>query len=164
MTVVLVKIVGDWFEGREVVTALAILMNSWPVGIAIGLWSQGAMAETWGWQTVFLTAGVGSAVGFLLVRAVADEAEILTLGVAPDRRRVGVGGSLLSAATRFLMEQGVRRLFLEVAVDNDAARRLYEARGFATVGRRPAYLPGPAGARDALVMACALDGGPKSGR
>ncbi len=57
MTVVLVKIVGDWFEGREVVTALAILMNSWPVGIALGQVSQGALAEAWGWQTVFGVAG-----------------------------------------------------------------------------------------------------------
>ena len=70
ITVVMVKIVGDLFEGREVVTAMAVLMNSWPVGITIGLWSQGALAETWGWQAVFLTAGIGSFVGMLLVAAV----------------------------------------------------------------------------------------------
>ena len=67
ITVIMVKIVGDLFEGREVVTAMAILMNSWPVGITIGLWSQGALAEAWGWQAVFLTAGIGSFVGMLLV-------------------------------------------------------------------------------------------------
>jgi predicted MFS family arabinose efflux permease len=67
ITVVMVKIVGDLFEGKEVVTAMAILMNSWPVGIAIGLYTQGAMAEAWGWQAVFLTAGIGSFVGMLLV-------------------------------------------------------------------------------------------------
>ncbi|MGB0570798.1 MAG: CynX/NimT family MFS transporter [Alphaproteobacteria bacterium] len=67
ITVVMVKIVGDLFEGREVVTAMAVLMNSWPVGIAIGLYTQGAMAEAWGWQAVFLTAGIGSFVGMLLV-------------------------------------------------------------------------------------------------
>ena len=70
ITVIMVKIVGDLFEGKEVVTAMAILMNSWPVGIAIGLWSQGALAETWGWQAVFLVAGIGSFVGMLLVVAV----------------------------------------------------------------------------------------------
>ncbi len=67
VTVVMVKIVGDLFEGKEVVTAMAILMNSWPVGITIGLFTQGAMAEAWGWQAVFLTAGIGSLVGMLLV-------------------------------------------------------------------------------------------------
>jgi predicted MFS family arabinose efflux permease len=67
ITVIMVKIVGDLFEGREVVTAMAILMNSWPVGIVIGLWTQGALAEAWGWQAVFLTAGIGSFVGLALV-------------------------------------------------------------------------------------------------
>ncbi|MDA0787018.1 MAG: MFS transporter [Proteobacteria bacterium] len=67
ITVVMVKIVGDLFEGKEVVTAMAVLMNSWPVGIALGLYTQGAMAEAWGWQAVFLTAGIGSFVGMLLV-------------------------------------------------------------------------------------------------
>ena len=67
ITVLMVKIVGDLFEGREVVTAMAILMNSWPVGIALGLYTQGAMAEAWGWQAVFLTAGIGSFAGMLLI-------------------------------------------------------------------------------------------------
>jgi predicted MFS family arabinose efflux permease len=67
ITVIMVKIVGDLFEGREVVTAMALLMNSWPVGIVIGLWSQGALAEAWGLDAVFLTAGIGSFAGLLLV-------------------------------------------------------------------------------------------------
>ncbi len=67
ITVIMVKIVGDLFQGREVVTAMAILMNSWPVGIVIGLWTQGAMAEAWGVEAVFLTAGIGSGFGLLLV-------------------------------------------------------------------------------------------------
>jgi len=67
ITVTMVKLVGDLFEGREVVTAMAILMNSWPVGIALGLWTQGLIAEAWGWNAVFLVAGFGSLAGLLLV-------------------------------------------------------------------------------------------------
>lgn len=67
ITVTMVKLVGDLFEGREVVTAMAILMNSWPVGIALGLWTQGVIAEIWGWNAVFLVAGFGSLAGLLLV-------------------------------------------------------------------------------------------------
>jgi predicted MFS family arabinose efflux permease len=67
LTVVMVKLVGDLFEGKEVVTGMAILMNSWPVGIAIGLWTHGALAEAWGWQAVFLAAGIGSFAGMALV-------------------------------------------------------------------------------------------------
>lgn len=67
LTVLATKIVADWFSGREIVTALAILMNSWPVGIALGLVSQGAIAEAWGWQAVFLSTGFVCLGGVALV-------------------------------------------------------------------------------------------------
>lgn len=67
LTVLATKIVADWFTGREIVTALAILMNSWPVGIALGLVSQGAIAEAWGWQAVFLSTGFVCLGGVALV-------------------------------------------------------------------------------------------------
>ncbi len=67
ITVLMTKIVADWFSGREIVTALAILMNSWPVGIAVGLVSQGAIAEAWGWQAVFLSTGLACLGGMGLV-------------------------------------------------------------------------------------------------
>jgi len=71
LTVLVTKIVADWFSGREIVTALAILMNSWPVGIALGLVSQGAIAEAWGWQAVFLSTGFACLAGMGLVALVA---------------------------------------------------------------------------------------------
>ncbi|MEK9661942.1 MAG: MFS transporter, partial [Alphaproteobacteria bacterium] len=70
MTVVLVKLVGDWFEGREIVTALAILMNSWPVGIALGQVTQGALGEAHGWQTAFAVSGAWALSGALLIAVV----------------------------------------------------------------------------------------------
>ena len=82
ITVTMVKLVGDLFEGREVVTAMAILMNSWPVGIALGLWTQGLIAEVWGWRAVFLIAGFGSLAGLMLV-AFAYRAPVRDVGSAP---------------------------------------------------------------------------------
>ena len=72
LTVLVTKIVADWFSGREIVTALAILMNSWPVGIALGLVSQGAIAEAWGWQAVFLSTGFVCLVGMGMVALVSQ--------------------------------------------------------------------------------------------
>jgi MFS family permease len=37
LNVVMTKMVVDWFAGHEVSTAMAIFINSWPVGIALGL-------------------------------------------------------------------------------------------------------------------------------
>lgn len=95
--------------------------------------------------------------GFILIRAVADEAEILTLAVAPDFRRHGVAARLLEEACRMLRAGGTHRLFLEVADDNAAARGLYEKHGFIAAGRRAKYYErAGAGSVDAVIMALAL--------
>ncbi len=91
--------------------------------------------------------------GFILVRAVVGEAEILTLAVAPAARRAGLGRALVEAAASEAGVAGAETLFLEVAVDNAAALALYRATAFEAVGRRKAYYPRPGGARvDALVL------------
>ena len=95
--------------------------------------------------------------GFILIRAVADEAEILTLAVAPPHRRQGIGALLLGEAGEMLRSGGTRRLFLEVAADNPAARALYTRYGFLVTGRRAGYYDrGPAPRADALVMTLEL--------
>lgn len=88
--------------------------------------------------------------GFVLARQAADEAEFLTLAVAPAWRRQGVGRRLVEDCLAALARALVGRVFLEVAADNAAARGLYGALGFQPVGRRRDYY-GPG--RDALVLA-----------
>lgn len=92
-------------------------------------------------------------VGLVLWRAVADEAEILTICILPERRRTGLGRVLLAAATAEISKAGARRLLLEVAIDNDAAIALYGGSGFVRAGLRKAYYRRPAGAVDALILA-----------
>ncbi|WP_353650595.1 ribosomal protein S18-alanine N-acetyltransferase [Nakamurella sp. A5-74] len=76
-----------------------------------------------------------------------EEAEVQTIGVHPDLQGQGLGARLLDD---LLAVAGRRRVLLEVRVDNDPARRLYERRGFARIGlRRGYYRPSNA---DALVM------------
>lgn len=55
------------------------------------------------------------------------------LFVHPDKRRLGVGRSLMNAAIEHARATGYRRVELETAVDNVSAQRLYESLGF-TVG------------------------------
>ena len=90
---------------------------------------------------------------FILCRAIAGEAEILTLAVAPPARRRGLARALVDAAAGAARMAGAQALFLEVADDNAPAIGLYEAAGFSRAGlRRGYYHRGPAGAADALVM------------
>ena len=96
--------------------------------------------------------------GLILVRTIAGEAEILTVGVRAELRGAGVGRRLLEAALESARADGAESVFLEVAEDNPNARRLDAGRGFEEVGRRPACYPRPgAGAVDALVLRRALN-------
>ena len=90
---------------------------------------------------------------FILCRAVAGEAEILTLAVDPAARRRGLARALVDAAAGAARMAGADVMFLEVAHDNLPAIGLYEAAGFARVGlRRGYYDRGLAPAADAIVM------------
>jgi len=90
--------------------------------------------------------------GFALFRVAADEAELLTIAVAPWDRRLGLGAALLEACTRGAALAGAARMFLEVAEGNAAACALYARAGFTECGRRRGYYETPAGREDALVL------------
>ena len=89
--------------------------------------------------------------GFVLSRRVSDEAEILSLAVAPDGRGRGYARLLLMHHLQDLSLQGVRAVHLEVEEGNAPALALYRRLGFREIGRRPAYYAKPDGA-----YACAL--------
>ncbi len=91
--------------------------------------------------------------GFILIRVVVDEGEVLTLAVIPSARRQGLARRLLDQAANTAASRGAASLFLEVAADNAPAIGLYRAAGFVSVGRRANYYARPASLPiDALVL------------
>ena len=117
-------------------------------------WDAGAFESLLGQPGVFAHDAPD---GFILLRVVADEAEVLTLAVRPAARRRGVGARLVEEGGRLAAARGATRLFLEVAADNDAALALYRRAGFTDAGRRPGYYARPEGGRqDALILALNL--------
>jgi predicted MFS family arabinose efflux permease len=64
-TIYLTKMVADWFSGKELATAMGLLVMSWPLGIALGQVSQVWIAIHFGWRSVFVLAALYSAVGAL---------------------------------------------------------------------------------------------------
>jgi [ribosomal protein S18]-alanine N-acetyltransferase len=77
--------------------------------------------------------------GFIMSRMAADEAEILSVAIAPNRRGRGLSRLLLDFHLRNLAGRGVRAVLLEVDEQNEPARRLYGRAGFREVGRRQGY-------------------------
>jgi ribosomal-protein-alanine N-acetyltransferase len=119
-------------------------------------WPEEAFASLLSREEVFAVLGATgadrAAQGLVLMRAVAEEAEVLTICVASEARRDGLGRSLLIEACKIARARGADHLFLEVAETNAAATRLYHKLGFKTVGRRRAYYRQAEDAADALVM------------
>lgn len=96
-------------------------------------------------------------VGYVLGQVMADEAEILSLGVAPELQRRGLGRLLVQGLIRAVKKAEARTLFLEVAADNAAAVQLYSKLSFTETGRRKAYYARNDGsAVDALTMSVIL--------
>lgn len=95
--------------------------------------------------------------GFAIGRQAGPEAELITLAVAPERRRRGIARALLAELESGLSEAGAEEIFLEVAATNDAARSLYRHAGYREVGRRPGYYAQPGRASvDAIMLSKAI--------
>ena len=88
------------------------------------------------WLT--LAKAEGEVVGFALVRAIIDEAELLLIAVDPACRRRGVAGALMRSMLAECRGRGVRRVHLEVRANNPAVA-LYAAHGFTKAGERRGY-------------------------
>lgn len=92
----------------------------------------------------------GRVVAYAATWIVADQAELGDIAVEAGLRDRGIGTTLLETVLSEMEAVGVRELFLEVRVSNEAAQRLYARHGFEQVGRRPGYYSEPR--EDALVL------------
>ncbi len=66
---------------------------------------------------------------------------LMSLWVAPEARRQGVGSALVEAVTEWARASGLRRLLLDVGEANTAAISLYTSKGFVPTGEYGALPP-----------------------
>jgi len=120
-------------------------------------WTHGnfadALAAGYGAWVLRESAHPHRLLGFAVLMAAPDVAHVLTIAVARDAQRRGLGRRLLRHCEAHAREQNVPGLLLEVRVSNKAARAFYEHAGFAQIGLRRGYYPMQNGQReDALVL------------
>jgi len=70
--------------------------------------------------------------GFILAEANPPLAHIITLDVAEEQRRKGVGTSLLAEIEQHFRYHGVHSVLLETAVDNERAIAFWQYHGYRT--------------------------------
>jgi MFS family permease len=67
MNILLVKITADWFDGREMTTAMAVMLTAWPVGLGMATATLGGLALATSWRTALVVASGAAALGLVLV-------------------------------------------------------------------------------------------------
>ena len=92
----------------------------------------------------------GRVIAYLLGRLIAPEGEIYRIAVTKEKRRRGIGYRLLSFMIKTERGRGLESLFLEVRMQNAAARALYRSHGFEEISIRKNYYKNPTD--DAVIM------------
>jgi MFS family permease len=67
LSVQMTKMLTDWFAGKEIATAMAIFVNSWPAGVAVSLLVLPLIGTTWGVGAVHLGVAILIGGGFVLL-------------------------------------------------------------------------------------------------
>ena len=100
--------------------------------------------------------------GFLLLRVIEDEAEILSIGVKQRVRRNGIGKYLMEQAKCFYTLHQLRSILLEVAETNRNAFGFYKKQGFLKIGiRNNYYVFSGKNKKNALIMQLPIKKGKK---
>jgi [ribosomal protein S18]-alanine N-acetyltransferase len=87
--------------------------------------------------------------GFICLRIVREDSELLNLGIDPQCRQKGWGRHLMRFYIDFCHERKVKIYHLETGVSNEPAIRLYESFAYRRTGIRPKFY---GGRQDALLM------------
>lgn len=95
-------------------------------------------------------------VGVAAVMHVIDESELLEIAIDRQFQGQGLGKRLLREAIETARRNGAARMYLEVRVSNERARKMYTSFGFAETGRRKNYYPTQDGREDAILMTAEL--------
>jgi len=90
--------------------------------------------------------------GYGIMMMSPEEGHILTLGIAADWQKKGLGKKLLQFLIQSAREQNAKSVFLDVRESNHGAAQLYKQMGFQHIATRKGYYPAMCGREDALVM------------
>ena len=92
--------------------------------------------------------------GFAVAQPIKKVGRILTLDILPQARRFGLATRLIQECELRLRAGGCEQVYLETAVNNEPAIRLYSKLGYEILRKLPLYYP--THALDAYLMGKAL--------
>lgn len=124
--------------------------------------AKASLPEHWSYEDIedvirrkdnhyFVALKQGKVVGFAGMIIIMDEAELFNIAVEFSERGNGIGKKLMETICHTALEAGACRILLEVRMQNEQARKLYETCGFVEIAVRKQYYNNPDD--DAIIMA-----------
>jgi ribosomal-protein-alanine N-acetyltransferase len=119
------------YEGRDFGALYKLDQLCFPPGISYSKWSLQYFLNLPAADCLVAEEGK-HIVGFILAEKNPPLAHIITLDVAPGKRRSGLGSMLLGEMEKHLRFHEVRSVLLETAVDNQSGIAFWEHHGYRT--------------------------------
>ena len=88
LNVAVTTMIANLFADREIRTALGVMLGSWPFGVALGLVTQGVVAEAYTWQMVMFMTSAVSATSLILLTTLV---RIPTVTISQDSKQQSIG-------------------------------------------------------------------------
>jgi len=84
--------VADWFAEREMSTAMAVMLTSWPVGLGVAAATLGGLATRSSWRMAIVATALAAALGLVLIAFAYRDPSRTAGGAAgaPPARRAGL--------------------------------------------------------------------------
>jgi ribosomal-protein-alanine N-acetyltransferase len=119
------------YEARDFAAMYKLDQTCFPLGIAYSKWSLQYFLSLPAADCLVAEDGK-QIVGFILAEKNPPLAHIITLDVAPGKRRSGLGTMLLEEIEKHFRYHEVRSVLLETAVDNESGIAFWEHHGYRT--------------------------------
>lgn len=134
-------------QARDLFDVLTIAKESFTVSWSFNSFKNEFLNE----RSIFKVAEYdGKVVGYAVVRKLIDEAELLSIAVKKELRKMGIAQALLNEIFEELKKASIKSCFLEVRESNAEAIQLYKKVGFKKINVRKNYYSYPQ--EDAIIM------------
>lgn len=114
------------------------------------IWKYEVLEEDYTNSRYYIIKQNEDILGFVGIRIVFEEMEIMNIVTRIDKRNEGFASKLFSHIIRYAHKNDIERINLEVNANNKSAIKLYKNFGFEEVGKRAKYYNG----EDAILMTC----------
>jgi len=98
MNILLAKMIADWFAGRELSTAMGVMLTSWPVGLGIATVTLGALATRSSWRAAVVATALAAALGLVLITIAYRDPPRPARGAGAEPRWVRLSGREIGLA------------------------------------------------------------------